>query len=210
MSTDAAFWDRAAEAYAAKPVDDPGAFERKIEITRALLRPTDTILGVGCGTGSLALRLAPFAGQVHGVDISSEMIRIARSKAEAQGVRNVTFHVGPFDDSFTVFGPDSLDGLLAYSILHLLPARREAIARMYRLLKPGGFFVTSTVCLADTWVPYRPLLWLMQRLGKAPFVTILGRRTLEEELRAAGFVDVRQPDVGAKPIVAFLVARKPA
>ena len=210
MSADAAFWNNIAESYAAKPVDDPSAFERKIEVTKALIRPGDTLLGVGCGTGSLALRLAPSAGRVHGLDCSKEMARIANMKAAEQGVENVEFPVGPFDERFTLFADGSLDGICAYSILHLVEDRSAALRQIFRLLKPGGFFVSSTVCLGDSWVPYRPLLTVMRWLGKAPPVSVFPRNALEADIRATGFVDVSAPDVGAQPTVAFYVARKPA
>jgi hypothetical protein len=49
----------------------------------------------------------------------------------------------------------------------------------------------------------------MRVLGKAPAVEIFGKRALEDEIRNAGFVDVSQPDVGAEPTIAFVVASKP-
>jgi arsenite methyltransferase len=208
MTAEAAFWNGLAERYSRQPVANPGAFERKIAITQSRMKPSDVVLDIGCGTGSLALRLAPSAAMVHGLDISSEMIRIARGKAQAEGAANVSFHVGPFDSSLEVFEPESLDGICAYSLLHLVEDRPAALARIYRLLKPGGFFVSSTVCLAESWVPYRPILQVMRWLGKAPRVAILLKRVLEDELRGAGFTGLSQPDVGAESTVAFIVAEK--
>ncbi len=54
------------------------------------------MLDVGCGTGSLALILAPFASHVHGLDVSGEMIRIARAKAGSERDERHR-HVGEFD-----------------------------------------------------------------------------------------------------------------
>lgn len=209
MTVDAEFWNGIAEKYAAQPVERPEAFTRKIEITKALMRPGCTVLDIGCGTGSLALRLAPAAGRVHGLDCSSEMARIANEKAAAEGVDNVEFHVGPFDETFTTFEPGSLDGVCAYSILHLVDDPAAALKQMYDLLRPGGFFVTSTACLGDGWIPYRPILTVMRWLGKAPMVKVFRKEAFEADLRAAGFVDLEAPDVGAQPTVAFYTAKKP-
>jgi arsenite methyltransferase len=209
MTADATFWNRIAEKYSRQPVEDPAAFERKIAITKQRMRPDHVVLDVGCGTGSLALRLAANAAEIHGLDVSSEMIRIARDKAARANAENVFFHVGPFDNAFDAFAPGALDGVCAYSILHLVEDRQAALERIYRLLKPGGFFVSSTTCLGESRAPYRPLLAVMRALGKAPWVSILTKAQLASELQRAGFVDVTQPDVGAKATIAFMVAHKP-
>lgn len=208
MTADAAFWNKLAERYARKPVENPDAFDRKIAITRSRMTAEQTILDIGCGTGSLALRLAPSAAQVHGLDVSREMIRIANDKAHKQGARNVTFHTGPFDKTFTAFEDGSLDGICAYSLLHLMRDRDAALRRIARLLKPGGWFVSSTVCLGETWVPYTPLLTVMRWLRKAPLVLSISKQTLVAEMERAGFVELSHPDVGAKATTAFIVARK--
>lgn len=208
MNTEAIFWDDLAERYARQPVANPGAFERKIAVTRSRMKPSDVVLDIGCGTGSLALKLAPSGATIHGLDLSSEMIRIARGKAEAQGAPNVCFHVGPFE-SCELFEPESVDVICAYSLLHLVHDLPATLDHIFRLLRPGGIFISSTVCLGDSWVPYRPILQVLRWLGKAPRVSTLRQGALTEELRRSGFTGVEQPGVGADSTIAFLVAEKP-
>ena len=208
MTADAEFWDEIAEKYAAKPVENVPAFERKKEITKALLSREQTILEVGCGTGTLALELAPHVAHIHAVDISGEMLGIARRKADAAGVENVTFHQGTLDEP-TPFEAEQFDGACAYSILHLVDDRIGTLQTIFEMLKPGGFFISSTVCLGGSLVPYWAILPVMKWFGKAPPVHIIGRDQMEREIREAGFVNVEQREVGAGTETAFIVAQKP-
>ena len=206
--TDTAFWDRLAETYAATPVKDPAAFDRKKAITRDHLRPDSIVLEIGCGTGTLALEMSRFAAHVHAADVSPEMIRIAEQKKAAQGVTNVTFHTGTLDTLLPRL-PAQLDAVWAYSILHLVDDRRRTLQTAFDLLRPGGTFISSNVCLAGSWVPYGLLLPVLRWLGKAPRVHLYDRATILREIAAAGFTDVEEKDVGADRAVAFVVARKP-
>jgi 2-polyprenyl-3-methyl-5-hydroxy-6-metoxy-1,4-benzoquinol methylase len=166
------------------------------------------VLEIGCGTGSLALAMAPFAGHIHALDVSAEMIRIANAKKAAAGVGNVTFHTGTLEEPLPV-GPGQVDSAWAYSILHLVPDSARTLQTLFQLLAPGGTLVSSNVVLGGSWVPYRPLLTVMRWLGKAPAVHVQDRATITREMHAVGFVEVEEKDVGADPEIAFIVARKP-
>lgn len=209
MTADAKFWDGIAEKYAAQPVKDLPAFERKQAITREHLRPDSTVLEIGCGTGSLALAMSPFAGHIHAMDVSAEMVRIASRKKHAQGVTNVTFHQGTLDGR-PPFVEAEVDDVWAYSILHLVDDRRRTLEIIFDLLKPGGSFISSNVCLGDSWVPYGAIITVMRWLGRAPRVYVYDRETILREIRDAGFVDIEAKDVGTAEMVGFIVAKKPA
>ncbi len=209
MSADAKFWDGIAEKYASQPVKDLPAFERKQAITREHLRSDSTILEIGCGTGSLALAMSPFAGHIHAMDVSAEMVRIANQKKEAQRVTNVTFHQGTLDGP-PAFLDRKVDAVWAYSILHLVEDRKRTLEIIFDLLAPGGSFISSNVCLGDSWVPYGAIITVMRWFGKAPRVYIYDKRTILREIREAGFVDVEARNVGTADMIGFIVAKRPA
>jgi len=97
MGSSAQFWDKIADKYARRPVADEASYQRKLEITRALLRPDMEVVELGCGTGSTALVHAPYVRHIRAIDVSPRMIEIARGKAGASGIENVTFEVSSID-----------------------------------------------------------------------------------------------------------------
>lgn len=208
MTADIKFWDQLAEKYAQKPVANLSAFERKKAITRAQLRPDSKVLEVGCGTGSLALEMSAFAGEIDAWDFSAEMVRIAKQKAQAQSVRNVRFHQGTLDGA-TPYAPAHFDSVWAYSILHLVPDRGHTLRTLFDLLRPGGTLISSNVCLAGSLVPYGIIIPVLRWFGKAPAVHLYDRATIFRELHEVGFANVEERDVGAEKSVAFIVATKP-
>ena len=203
------FWNGVAEKYARRPVANVPAFEAKKAAIKARLQPGDTILEVGCGTGSVAIELAAHTKHVHALDLSEEMIRIARRKATAAGVTNVTFHVGTVDD-LSRFEPDTFDMVCAMNLLHLVEDRARVLAQCFELLRPGGCLVESTVVLGESWVPYRLVLGVMKLVGRAPPVWILDADELYRDIEAAGFRNVEKPSIPAGKVVAFSLANKPA
>ena len=102
----------------------------------------------GCGTGSTAITHAPYVKHIHAIDISGKMLEIAQGKAEAQNIDNLTFEQATIEEIDVPEG--TWDVVLGLSILHLLDNKEEVIAKVQKMLKPGGIFVTSTHCLGDT------------------------------------------------------------
>ena len=203
--TSTAFWDRIAPRYSRQPIADTESYARKLAATQALMRPDMEVLELGCGTGSTALNHAPYTARILATDVSAEMIRICREKAEDVGVNNVTFKQSGVAD---FEAPDSsYDMILALNLLHLLPDRTEALAKIHRLLKPGGIFVSSTVCLADRMWFLRAVIPVMQWLGKAPYVKFLHADDVLKEVAMARFEELEHWTHGRANSL-FLVSRK--
>lgn len=210
QTPDVHFWDALAESYAKRPLPNPAATARKLDLTRELLRPTDTLLDLGCGTGTILLQLAPHVAQAHGVDLSPGMVAIADRKAAAAGATNVTFRAqaaASLDD----VADATYDHVCAFNLLHLVEDPAALARSVFRVLRPGGSFVSATACMGGRWLPpYFLILPVMRFVGKAPPVTMLTADQVRGLLADAGFDQIRAPEVGAAADHLFLIARKPA
>ena len=206
MPDGAKFWDRIAERYSKKPIADDAAYQKKLEVSREYFRPDWEVLEIGCGTGSTALTHAPYVKHIRATDISSKMIEIARRKAAAAAVENVSFEQTAIDELKVT--DESLDAVLALSVLHLLEDKEDVIASIYRMLKPGGVFIASTACLGDTMKWFRLVGPIGRFLGFMPLVKVFTADELKGSLTDAGFeIDhAWQPGKGR---ALFTVAKKP-
>ncbi len=206
MAPSATFWDKIAEKYAKQPVSDEAAYQKKLEVTQSYFSPEMEVLEIGCGTGTTSLIHAPFVKHIRATDISQNMIAICKRKAEAQNIANVTFEQATAED-LTV--PDgTMDVVMAHSLLHLLEDKEAMMAKVFRMLKPGGLFVTNTVCLGDRMWYMAPLLPIMRLFGFAPLVKVFTVKHLVQTMKEGGYeIDHQwQPD---KSIGVFIVAKKP-
>jgi ubiquinone/menaquinone biosynthesis C-methylase UbiE len=203
----ARFWDRTARDYAAARIKDMAGYERTIERIRALLDPAATVLEIGCGTGTTALRLAPFVGRIVATDVSAGMIGIARGKAAAVPDARVAFSVAPAEAAPSEEG--GYDAILALNLLHLVADRAALLGRLRGQLKPGGLLISKTPCLAEMNSLLRLVVPVARLLGKAPPVAFFSAKALAAEIGAAGFTVIEQARHGSgrrDPRI-FLVAR---
>lgn len=201
------FWDKIADKYSKQPIGDEAAYQKKLAVTRDYFRSDMEVLEIGCGTGSTAILHAPYVKHIRAIDFSAEMIAIAQSKAKAENIQNVIFEQATIED--LDIPEQSLDVVLGLSILHLLRDKEATIAQIYQLLKPGGLFVTSTVCLGDTQSWFKLIAPVGRFLGFLPFVAVFTAKELADSLTRAGFeLDYQwQPGKGK---AMFIVAKKPA
>ena len=128
---------------------------RELTIQLAQIKPGNSVLDVGCGTGAVTIPAKIRAGedgQVAGIDPSPEMIDIAHRKAASKKLE-IDFRVGviealPYPDT-------SFDVVTSSLMIHHLPENLQVrgLAEVYRVLKPGG-----CVLIADFMRPNASLL----------------------------------------------------
>ncbi|WP_281973535.1 class I SAM-dependent methyltransferase [Ruegeria faecimaris] len=197
------FWNLMARSYARRPVQNQAAYEYKLDITARHLSPQDRVLEFGCGTGTTALIHAPKVAHIDAIDYSSEMISIAREKADAQGSKNINFEVSAFECWPTPAKGQQYDAVLAMSILHLVLDLDATLDRVRSSLKEGGLFFSSTVCLEGLEKYVIPALGT---IGLLPKIRVLTQEILVERMQAHGF-EIEQkwrPETGS---TAFIIAR---
>ncbi|WP_305986275.1 bifunctional 2-polyprenyl-6-hydroxyphenol methylase/3-demethylubiquinol 3-O-methyltransferase UbiG [Roseibium sp. MMSF_3544] len=211
MTPSTRFWDKIAVKYAASPVKDQSAYEKTLARTIEHLGPEDDVLELGCGTGSTALLLAANVRSYLATDFAPGMVRIADDKLEAAqqkgdahaGLRFAVADV--FSES--VETEQGYDAILGYNFLHLVETPEDLMARVHGLLKPGGLFISKTVCLKDKAWLFLPLIKAMQLVGKAPFVKMYSFASVENLISRSGF-EIIETGTYPEPRSRFVVARK--
>lgn len=171
--------------------------------------PTDRILDVGCGTGSLTIlvarRLQP-PGEAVGIDAAPRMIHIAREKVVREQLP-ASFRVMVAEQ--LDFPDASFDVVVNSMFSHHVDTelKQRAFAEMFRVLRPGGTLVT-----ADIDRPTTPMGWLTGWGGR----WLLLQPELEDNLRGrlpaimeeAGFRGLVKRD-HLFGLVSFFMAKRP-
>ena len=120
----------------------------------AELTPGDRVLDLGSGGGIdvlLAARRVGPAGAAYGVDMTDEMLALARANATKAGATNVEFRKGtiealPFDDV-------SVDVVISNCVVNLSPDKPAVLAEVFRVLVPGGRVRISDIVAEDRLTP---------------------------------------------------------
>jgi SAM-dependent methyltransferase len=176
----------------------------------AELRPGETVLDLGSGGGIDVLlsarRVAP-GGKAYGLDMTDEMLALARENQAKAGVENVEWLRGEIE-SIPLPG-ESVDVVISNCVINLSADKRQVLTEAARVLRPGGRFSVSDV-IADEGMDDATRADVDQWTGC--IAGALTRGEFERELRAAGFEQVEIVEthrVNAQAASAIVRARKP-
>ncbi len=199
----------------------------------AELHEGEVVLDLGSGGGIdvlLSARRVGATGHAYGVDMTDEMLDLARSNAQQAGATNVDFLKGSID---AIPLPDeSVDVIISNCVINLAADKSAVLAEAFRVLRPGGRFAVSDV-VARRELPAdlrRSMeLWagcIAGALTESEFLRLLGEAGFEEVsivptreytredarvvLSAAGLDPADSGLVDGALVSAFVRARRPA
>ena len=199
----------------------------------AELKPGETVLDLGSGGGIdvlLSARRVGPTGTVYGLDMTDEMLALARENQQTSGVQNVEFLKGEIED--IPLANQLVDVIISNCVINLSSDKDRVLAEAFRVLKPGGRLAVSDVVVrgdVPAEIRHSVELWMgcvagaleesayRDKLVKAGFldIEIVPTRIYRAEdakdfLAGAGLnVEELAPQIDGKFMSAFIRARKP-
>ena len=157
-------------------------------VALASLREGETVLDLGSGGGIdcfLAANKVGPRGRVIGVDMTPEMLHLARENARANGYANVEFRLGEIEH--LPLADESADAAISNCVINLSPDKERVFREIFRVLKSGGRLMVSDIVLTGE-------LSKRVQASVAAYTGCIGGALKREEylaaIRKAGFVEV--------------------
>lgn len=159
---------------------------RRVKMLSSHLRPGMTVLELGCGTGHFTRELARSGADVVAIDVSPELLEIARTNCCAS---NIHYQI---ENAYALSYPEAaFDSVVGSSVLHHLEIR-QALRDIYRVLKPGGrIYFTEPNMLNPQIAVQKNVPWIKRKLGDSADETAFFRWPLRRLLEQTGYRDVR-------------------
>ena len=155
----------------------------------ASLQPGETVVDFGSGGGIdcfIAARTVGERGRVVGIDMTEEMVELARGNARRLGLDNVEFHLAQMEE--TPLGDETADAIISNCVVSLAPDKDVVFREAHRILKPGGRLMVSDLVKVGE-IPQEEAEdianWVSCLAGAEMSDVYLGR------MEAAGFTDVQ-------------------
>lgn len=154
----------------------------------ASLKEGEVVLDLGSGAGFdcfLAANAVGSKGKVIGIDMTPEMLAMARENARKGGYENVEFRLGEIEN--LPVANSSIDVVISNCVINLSPEKKRVFAEAFRVLKPGGRVMVSDIVLLKT-LPEEV------RNSIEAYVSCIAGAALKDEyigaMKLAGFKDI--------------------
>jgi ubiquinone/menaquinone biosynthesis C-methylase UbiE len=162
-------------------------------------------LDFACGTGITTVELAKNVKEIRAIDISDNMIDLAKKKMEKHDIKNVNFTT--CDIMSDTIKDQSFDVVLAFNILYFLEDIDEILIRIRHILKSGGLFISVTDCLGEKKSILNVFQSFLSTIGIIPYTRKYKMRELECLIEKAGFSIIETDNFYTNPPNYFVVAQ---
>jgi phosphatidylethanolamine/phosphatidyl-N-methylethanolamine N-methyltransferase len=162
------------------------AVGRRRAVAAANALPGQRVLEVGVGTG-LALPRYSNSKRITGIDLSADMLELARNRVREEGLRNVEA-LHEMDAEQTAFEDGRFDVAVAMFVASVVPNPRKLYAEMRRVVRPGGYLLFVNHFAAERgprWWVERALAPASRKLGWHPDFSRDALLSKEEQARAS-------------------------
>ncbi len=160
-------------------------------VALATLSPGEVVLDLGSGGGIdvlLSARRVSPGGRAYGLDMTDEMLELARENKRKAGVENAEFLTGEIED--IPLPDDHVDVVISNCVINLSTAKERAIGEAFRVLKPGGRFAVSDMVFLGEKGRLPAEIVRSVELWSGCVSGALEKSEYEALLREAGFEDV--------------------
>lgn len=200
-------WDQAASAWEKWDswLDSNMTGLNKTLAQKAKIKPGDKTLDLGSGTGYPAIEVAKTVGEngaVTGLDISENMLKVARKKAEALGLGNTSFET--CDIRKLPFENDTFNAVTSRFCLMFLPHLDDTLSETHRALKPGGSLAALVWAAGEKNPSIMLPITVLKNFTDVPqpdpampgLFSLAKPGLLSGRVKSAGFSDVVEQEVG--------------
>lgn len=202
------FWNKAAKDYDASAQSRYArAYERTIAITKEYLKNEDRVLDFACGTGIVTNEIAPLVQSVTAIDISEEMVALARKKTAERRLENITYLVTGLNDPRVAAGRYTT--ITAFNVMYFIEDLDELLKSFHEMLPAGGLFLSVTDCPGESRGLKIQGMAILSKLGLLPYFRSLTTAELTGKIEKAGFELVRVENLHPDPPNVYVAARKP-
>jgi arsenite methyltransferase len=160
-------------------------------VALATLSPGEVVLDLGSGGGIdvlLSARRVSPGGKAYGLDMTEEMLELARRNRREAGVENAEFLKGEIED--VPLPDDHVDVVISNCVINLSAAKARVIGEAFRVLKPGGGFAVSDMVFLGEKDRIPAELMRSAELWSGCVAGALEKAEYEALLQGAGFEDV--------------------
>lgn len=203
-------WEKLAKSYDKQSRVYENAYKLSIEKVKKILEPQQNVLEIGCGTGIITLEIADLVKKITAIDISLNMIDVAKGKAEKTNVTNIEFKVA--DGYELPYKDEEFDVILLFNVLYIIKEPEKQLKEAYRLLKKGGYLVTATDCYGEP-VPLKIKIKLilqniLNKTGILPYLKNYKKDELRRLLENNGFTFIEDDILHPAPINYYVLLQK--